>query len=309
MSLVRIATRGSALALTQSRWVAERIERALGVETELIRVQTSGDRLKEVPLSRIGGKGLFIKEIEEALVEGRADVAVHSAKDLPARTPLGLTLAAFPERADPRDALVVRPGLPPRLRDLPAGASVATGSARRAAQLLALRPDLRVMALRGNVPTRLERLDQGRFDAVVLACAGLDRLSLGDRIDERIAPEQMLPAVCQGVLALEVRSDSALVEGLRALDHPASAAAARAERAFLQRLEGDCNVPLAALAEPAGGTSLRLRGLVCSSDGARVARAESEGEDPVELGGAVGDAVLERGGAEILAALRAEVSV
>jgi len=306
MSRLRLATRGSALAVAQSRWVAERIERVLGVETELMRIQTSGDRLRDVPLSQIGGKGLFVKEIEEALLEGRADVAVHSAKDLPARTPAGLTLAAFPERADSRDALLVRPGVPPRLLDLPEGAAIATGSARRTAQLRSLRPDLKLQPLRGNVTTRLERLDEGRFDALVLACAGLDRLSLAHRIDERVAPEQLLPAVCQGVLALEVRSDSALVEGLRALDHGPSAAAARAERAFLRRLEGDCNVPIAALAEPAGVGTLRLRGMVSSPDGARSARAEAEGEDPERLGIAVAEAILARGGAEILAALRTE---
>src|SRR5690606_34952200 len=186
MRPLRIATRASRLALTQTQWAARRIEERLGVATELVPLRTTGDRLANVSLAKVGGKGLFVKELEEALLDGRADLAVHSAKDLPARLPEGLALVAFPERADPRDALVSG-GRFRRLADLPPGARVGTGSVRRAAQLLAWRPDLRIVPLRGNVPTRIARLDEGGLDAVILACAGLDRLALAGRIDERIA--------------------------------------------------------------------------------------------------------------------------
>jgi hydroxymethylbilane synthase len=188
---------------------------------ELVTVRTSGDRLADVSLAKIGGKGLFVKEIEEALLDGRADLAVHSAKDLPAKTADGLVLAAFPERADPRDALVGR-GTAVHLLGLPNGARVGTGSARRCAQLAALRPDLAILPLRGNVTTRLERLAEGRFDAVVLACAGLDRLDLGARIHERIATDLLLPAPGQGVLAIEARAGEALADDLGALGDDAS---------------------------------------------------------------------------------------
>jgi hydroxymethylbilane synthase len=302
MKPLRIATRASQLALTQTQWVARRIEQRLGVATELVPLRTTGDRLTDVSLAKVGGKGLFVKELEEALLDERADLAVHSAKDLPARVPEGLALVAFPERADPRDAFVAG-GRAASLAALPAGARVGTGSARRAAQLLAWRPDLAVLPLRGNVPTRLERLADGRFDAVILACAGLDRLALGARIDERVAPERLLPAVGQGVLAIEARAAGALADDLAALSDPAAAAALAAERALLARLEGDCNVPLAAFAEPAGG-GLRLRGLVASPDGRRVVRAEAEGADPEPLGRRVADALLADGAREILAAVR-----
>src|SRR5690606_2731245 len=215
MRPLRIATRASRLALTQTQWAARRIEAALGVATELVPMRTSGDRLADVSLARVGGKGLFVKELEEALLDGRADVAVHSAKDLPARLPDGLALVAIPARADPRDACVTG-GRHASLADLPKGARVGTGSARRAAQLRAWRPDLEVLPLRGNVTTRLGRLDAGAFDALILACAGLERLDLADRIDERIAPARLLPAVGQGVLALEARPGTALAADLAA---------------------------------------------------------------------------------------------
>jgi hydroxymethylbilane synthase len=248
-----------------------------------------------------------VKEIEEALLDGRADLAVHSAKDLPARIAEGLVLAAFPERADPRDALVTREA-GQRLLGLPNGARVGTGSARRRAQLLALRPDFEVVALRGNVTTRLERLAEHRFDAVLLACAGLDRLDLGARIHERVSASLMLPAVGQGVLAIEARSGEALAADLAALSDPVCARAIAAERAFLARLEGDCNVPLAAFAEPAQDGGLRLRGMVVSANGARVARAEAAGANPERLGIEVAEAVLAKGGDEILAELRREAT-
>jgi hydroxymethylbilane synthase len=303
MSRVRIATRASRLALAQSEQVARAIEARLGVGTELVALRTTGDRLADVPLARVGGKGLFVKELEEALLDGRADLAVHSAKDLPAHLPEGLALVACPERGDPRDACLAGGR---GLSALPHGARVGTGSPRRAAQLRAWRPDLAVLPLRGNVTTRIERLSRGDFDAVVLACAGLDRLDLADRIDERIDPERMLPAVGQGVLALEARAGSALADELAArLSHPATARALAAERAFLLRLAGDCNVPLAALAEPGAGGALRLRGLVASPDGSRVLRAEGEGREPEALGREVAEKLLAQGAAALLEALRA----
>jgi len=307
MKRVRIATRASALALAQSGAVADAVAAALGCETELVPLTTSGDRLAEASLARIGGKGLFVKEIEEALLDGRADLAVHSAKDLPARTSAGLVLAAFPPRADARDALVGRrPGA--SLRGLPQGARVGTGSARRGSQLLALRPDLVLVPLRGNVDTRLRRLVERELDGILLACAGLERLGRADAIHERIDPGVLLPAVGQGTLALQTRAGDPLERALRVLDDATTRACLAAERAFLTELEGDCNVPLAAYAEPRAGGRLRLRALVASSDGRALVRAEQEGsaDDAAAAGRSAAAHVLANGGAEILAALRAE---
>jgi hydroxymethylbilane synthase len=307
MRAVRTATRGSELALWQARHVAQRVEALLDVATEIVPLKTSGDRLRDVPLAELGGKGLFVKEIEEALLEGRADLAVHSAKDLPALQRPELVLAAFPERADPRDALVARePGA--TLAGLRRGARVGTGSVRRAAQLRRARPDLEVVPLRGNVPTRLRRLDAEGLDAVVLACAGLERLGLAARIAERIAPEAVLPAVAQGALAVQARRDDPLAARLAALDHAPSARRVAAERSFLEGVGGDCNVPLAALAEPVAGGRLRLRALVIDPDGRREARADLE--TPVELAEQAGAEAARRvratGGEAILAGLRGE---
>jgi hydroxymethylbilane synthase len=308
MSTVRLATRKSDLALTQARLVAGMLEAKLGVSTELLRVETSGDRLQSVSLAKLGGKGLFVKEIEEALLDHRADLAVHSAKDLPAAQPEGLELVAFPERVDPRDALVARER-GATLGSLPRGARVGTGSVRRTAQLRALRPDLEVVPLRGNVPTRLRKLESEKLDAVILACAGLERLGLAERIDERLAPEVMLPAVAQGILAIEGRAGDAIARDATALGHAATAAQAAAERAVLVRLEADCNVPLGAYAE-ASAAGLRLRALLATSEGDRMARAEAEGaaDEAGALGERVADALLAGGGAALLAELRAGAS-
>jgi len=306
VSVLRIATRASALAVAQSRQVAGALERALGVRAELVEIRTTGDRIQNAPLAAIGGKGLFVKELEEALLAGRADLAVHSAKDLPAGLAPGSVLAAFPERVDPRDALLgAERGL--RLSDLPRGARVGTGSLRRRAQLLAARPDLEVVPLRGNVDTRLRKLEQGGLAAIVLACAGLERLGLAERIDERIDPAVMLPAVAQGALALQARGGEALAADLQALDHGPTRAAVLAERAFLERLAGDCNVPLAGYARAAGG-ELRLSGLLASPDGRRVLRAEASasGDRPAEVGVRAAESILAQGGGEILAALAAD---
>jgi len=302
---IRIATRGSDLALAQSRALAARMEETLRVRTELVVVTTSGDRLQHVSLAKVGGKGLFVKEIEQALVDHAADVAVHSAKDLPVALAPGCVLAAFPERVDCRDALVSRvPGTP--LAGLRRGARVGTGSARRGAQLRCHRPDLEIVPLRGNVPTRLRKLESEDLDAVVLACAGLERLGLGDRIDERISTDVLLPALAQGTLALETRDGDPLLGPLRALDDPAARASIGAERSFLARLEGDCNVPIAGLAEVAEDGSLHLRGLVADPDGRRLARGEARapGSEATALGIEVGEQVLAAGGDGILRALR-----
>jgi hydroxymethylbilane synthase len=303
MATLRIATRASALALAQSRLVAGALERALAVRVELVPIRTTGDRVQHTPLAAIGGKGLFVKELEEALLAGKADLAVHSAKDLPATLAAGTVLAAFPERVDPRDALLgAQRGV--RLAALPRGARVGTGSLRRRAQLLAARPDLEIVPLRGNVDTRLRKLEQEGLAAIVLACAGLERLGLAERIDERIDPATLLPAVGQGTLALQARSGEALAVDLLALDHAPTRAATLAERAFLERLAGDCNVPLAAHARPLAD-EVRLAGLLASPDGRRVLRAEARapGGNPAEAGRRAAEAILEQGGGEILAEL------
>jgi hydroxymethylbilane synthase len=309
MSLVRIATRGSDLALAQAAHISRRIRDELGRETELVVIRTTGDRIQNQSLAKIGGKGLFVKEIEEALLANEADVAVHSAKDLPAKIADGCTLAVFPERVDPRDALVGRsPGL--TLSTLAERARVGTGSTRRTAQILALRPDLTIVPLRGNVPTRIKKLETENLDAVVLACAGLDRLGLEEFITERISKDSMLPAVCQGTLALETRAGDELAEALLVLEDSVAARSAAAERAFLIRLEGDCTVPLGAHAEVLDTATgeLRMRTLLASADGRRVIRADGQGSDAAQLGTELADRVLADGGRELLEALRESAS-
>ncbi|MFP6655436.1 MAG: hydroxymethylbilane synthase [Myxococcota bacterium] len=304
MKPLRIATRGSDLALVQARTIAARIEREFACATELLILRTTGDRIQDRSLSKIGGKGLFVKEIEEALLDGRADVAVHSAKDIPVRIAAGCVIAAYPERVDPRDALAAKER-GTKLLTLPPGARVGTGSTRRMALLRSVRPDLEIVSLRGNVPTRLARLKGEELDAVVLACAGLDRLGLGDAIDDRISTDVMLPAVGQGWLALETRADDEWRERIETLESGEAAVVARVERAFQSALGGDCSTPLAGFAEIEPDGRLRLRGLVASLDGTTIASAEliapvSEAES---LGRRVADQVLEAGGQTILASL------
>jgi len=308
VTTIRIATRASDLALVQARTVAARVESELGVSTEIVPVKTTGDRIQNVSLAKIGGKGLFVKEIEEALTEGRADLAVHSAKDLPAVIADGLVLAAFLERADCRDALVARkPGM--TMAALGAGARVGTGSARRTAQLKAHRADLEIVPLRGNVPTRLRKLVEQELDAVILACAGLDRLGLGDQIEERISPDAMLPAVAQGALAIQARSGEALCDDLAALDHAQTASDVAAERGFLARLGGDCTVPVACLAQRREDGMLWLRGLVASEDGSCIVRGELEvaASEAVSGGARLAERILAGGGEDSLAKIRSEV--
>ena len=302
---LRIATRKSPLALWQAHHVAERLKQAhAGLEVALVEMSTEGDRFLSAPLSQVGGKGLFVKEIEQALLEGRAEVAVHSLKDMTSQIPAGLALAAVAEREDPRDALVGR--TVKRWVELPRAAKVGTSSLRRACQLKEKRPDLEIVPLRGNVQTRLRKLEELELDAAVLALAGLKRLGLEWRATELLEPEVSLPAVGQGVLGIEARADDAeTLERLAVLEHPPTRQVVAAERAFLARLEGGCTVPMAAYAV-LDGAELWMRGLIGRPDGTRVVRGERRG--PAGSGAAVGEALaeelLQRGGREVLDAFR-----
>jgi hydroxymethylbilane synthase len=303
---LRIATRKSQLALWQAEHVAQLLRTAhAGLDVQLVPIVTQGDRIQDRSLAAIGGKGLFIKELEVALEEQRADLAVHSMKDLPGDLPSGLMIAAVLERADPHDALLTHAAA--TLNDLPRGARLGTSSLRRQAQLLAVRPDLRIETLRGNVDTRIRRLDQGDMDAIVLACAGLIRLGLGARITARLDPEVSLPAVAQGVIGIECRSaDSRTRNLLRAIDHPATRVVMDAERAFAHRLGGSCQSPIAAHAR-LDGSRLLLEGLVAEPDGTRVLRDSAIGgaEAPQALGHALAERILAAGAAPLLERLRA----
>jgi hydroxymethylbilane synthase len=276
VTTLRLATRASALARWQADHVAAGIaERLPEVQVELVVVSTEGDRRLDVPLSAIGGKGVFVKEVQAAVLDGRADLAVHSAKDLPALTPAGLAVAAVPVRADPRDALVGTP-----LVGIPTNGRVATGSRRRAAQLLAVRPDLEVVDLRGNIATRLERADH--HDAIVVAVAALERLGLSDRIAEVLPVDVLCPQVGQGSLAVECRAgDDDTIAVLAALDDPVSRRRWEAERAFLEELGGDCDLPAGAYAE-LDGDDVVLRAVL--ADGDRLERVVLEGSDGPALG-------------------------
>jgi hydroxymethylbilane synthase len=281
-SVLRVATRGSALAV----WQAERIvalaqQAEPGLEAELVRVETQGDRRLDVPIYELGGKGVFAKEVQAAVLDGRADVAVHSAKDLPAATPPGLVIAAVAERGDPRDALVGA-----TLDELPRGATVATGSLRRRAQLAHLRPDLAFASLRGNMATRVACVESEGVAAAVVAATALDRLGLAWHIAERLEPDVMLPQVAQGALAVECRADDDDTRALLGLiEHQPSRYAVDAERGFLSELGGDCSLPAAAYATHLG-TTLRVRGLLATPDGSVVVRHELSG--PPTTGPALG---------------------
>jgi hydroxymethylbilane synthase len=293
-----IGSRGSQLALWQAHWIQARLEQ-LGEECRIEIIRTTGDKITDVALSQVGTKGLFTKEIEEALLAGSIDIAVHSLKDMPTDLPAGLTLAAIPEREDPRDALVGR-----RLADLPSGARVGTGSLRRAAQLRALRPDLQIEDIRGNVDTRLRKLDEGRYDAIVLASAGLRRLGLENRIAELFDPGIMCPAVGQGALAVETRDDnSPALQIARRLEDFKTRAAVTAERAVLASLGGGCQAPMGAHAFIDGPT-LFVLALIVSPDGVRAVRKEKQGSvtDAASLGRALGEELLADGGKQILEA-------
>lgn len=309
MAHIKLGTRKSPLAL----WQAEHVAAALsasepGLTVELVKMSTSGDRILDAPLSRVGGKGLFVKEIEEALLQGEIDLAVHSLKDVPVDLPPGLTLAAFPRRADPHDGWISPFGA---VAELPRGARVGTSSLRRQCQLLAQRPDLEIVPVRGSVQTRLQKLDTENLSAVVLAAAGLDRLGLADRMKRRLTAEEMLPAVGQGILAIEIREDDHATRKRVATLHDADAhAAALTERAMLRALGGGCQVPVAGHAVREGGTWW-LRGLVASPDGKTVVRADARAPARAEpelgtLGLGVAQQLVKRGGGDILRAMGVE---
>lgn len=293
-----IGSRGSQLALWQARWVQARLAE-LGEESRIEIIHTIGDKVLDVALSKVGSKGLFTKEIEDALLAGSIDLAVHSLKDMPTELPHDLTLAAIPGREDPRDALVGK-----TLQELRHGALVGTSSLRRAAQLRALRPDLDIQNIRGNVDTRLRKLDEGQFEAIVLASAGLRRLGWADRITEYLAPEIMCPAVGQGALAIETRDDGGRAfEICRKLNDASTEICGQAERAVLAALGGGCQVPIGALATL--GETLRLVGVVISPDGASIIRKvrEAHPANAAEIGREMGAELLAAGAKEILEAV------
>ena len=303
---VRIATRRSRLALWQAEHVAARLVAAHpGLVVSLLPMVTEGDRIQDRTLAAVGGKGLFIKELETALLAGDADIAVHSMKDMPAALPTGLVIGAALERADPRDAFISK--CHDSFTSLPHGARVGTSSLRRQSQLRHARPDLEILVLRGNVETRLRKLDAGEFDATILATAGLERLGLGERIRERLSPQQMLPAVGQGVIGVECRDSNAGIRTLlAALEHAGTRVRLDAERAFAARLGGSCQSPIAAYAELTGD-SLQLRGLVASPDGATIFVDGITGpaRDAAALGAALANRLLDAGAGALLEALAA----
>jgi hydroxymethylbilane synthase len=311
VSALRIASRGSELALWQSRAVQSALQSAdPSLQVSIDVVKTLGDRILDVPLAKIGDKGLFTKELDEALLRGDADLAVHSLKDVPTRLPDGLTLAAVTEREDPRDVLIGRDGFRGGLSDLPAGSRVGTSSLRRRAQLRAARPDVEVLDLRGNLNTRLAKLDSAAYDAIVLAAAGVLRLGWTDRISAYLDATGWLPAVGQGALAIVTRADSAeVIARLAPIHHPATAAATTAERAFLAALEGGCQIPIGALGD-VDGDRVTLRGLVADLEGGRILRAEEAGsvDDAADVGRRLADELIGQGAREMLDHIRGATS-
>jgi hydroxymethylbilane synthase len=298
---IRIGTRGSALALWQAEWVKSELEKKYpSMTVTLIKIKTTGDKILDVPLAKVGGKGLFVKEIEEAMLSGEIDIAVHSMKDVPTLLPDGLHLVAITKREDPRDALLSRGKV--KFGDLPIGAKIGTSSLRRQAQLMHARPDLVVQQLRGNVDTRLRKLKEGQFDAIILAAAGVKRLGLAEHIAEYLSPEISLPAIGQGALGIECRvDDQELNEGVAFLNDSDTRTCVIAERALLRKLEGGCQVPIAGYGQIRNG-KLHLAGLVGSVDGKRIIKDSIEG-DPTraeELGAMLAEKLLSQGAAAIL---------
>lgn len=300
-NVLKIGSRGSQLALWQARYIQTRL-RELGVESEIEIIRTTGDKITDVPLAKVGGKGLFTKEIEEALLDGRVDLAVHSLKDLPTELPEGLTLAAVPEREMPFDVLVGR-----TLAELEHGAVVGTSSLRRAAQLKSLRPDVVIRDIRGNLDTRLRKLDEGQYQAILLAGAGLRRLGWGDRIAEVLDPAKMCPAVGQGALGIETRADGEAFEIVSQLDHGPTRAAVTAERATLASLGGGCQVPLGAHAE-VEDDRIKIHAVVADPDGSVVITTSAEGMsvDAAAIGSGAARRLLEQGARAILARVYGE---
>ncbi len=298
---IKIGTRGSLLATTQSTWVKNQIEaQHPGITVELVIIVTKGDKILDVPLAKVGGKGLFVKEIEEALLRREVDLAVHSMKDVPSELPEELHLGIIPLRENPHDAFISTRYA--NLAELPHGATVGTSSLRRRSQLAALRPDLNIVDLRGNLDTRLRKLDEGQFEAIILAAAGLNRLGMSSRATDHFTSREMLPAVGQGALGIELRKDdSELLEGLSFLNDAGTSVAVAAERGFLFRLEGGCQVPIGAFAE-VDDDRVHLTGLVASVDGKVVLKEtiSGPGEKAAELGTELANRILAKGGREIL---------
>lgn len=298
---LRIGTRASQLALWQANWVKSELEKRYpGMAVELVKIKTMGDKILDVPLAQVGGKGLFVKEIEEAMLRGEIDIAVHSMKDVPTEFPEGLGLYCITEREDPRDAVISR-GV--KFADLPQGARIGTSALRRQAQLLKVRPDLRMVVIRGNVETRIRKLTDENLDAVILAAAGLNRLGFADQVSEYLPVELSLPAIGQGALGIECRlDDETIKETIAFFNHPDTAHAVRAERALLWRCEGGCQVPIAAHGQVAGAT-LTLTGFVASVDGTRSVKDTISGPvtDCEKLGIALAEKLLADGAHEILA--------
>ena len=301
MNSITIATRESPLALWQAHFVEAELKRHHpGIEVKLLGMTSRGDQLLDKPLYKVGGKGLFVKELETALLDERADIAVHSMKDVPMELPSGLTLGVICEREDPRDALV---GVT-SFDDLPEGARLGTSSLRRSCQVMQRRPDLQIGFLRGNVNTRLAKLDAGEFDAIILACAGLKRLGFDDRIGAAIDEDFLLPAGGQGAVGIEYReTDSRVADLLAPLAHEETSRRVIAERTVVRRLDGGCDVPIASFAV-AEGDSLWLRARVGSPDGKTVIVSEARGSEPEALGLEVADALIAKGAADILKAAR-----
>ena len=304
---VTIGTRGSKLALWQANWVKSQLQQShkdLTVNLEIIK--TRGDKILDVPLAKVGGKGLFVKEIEEALLDGRADLAVHSMKDMPAELPPGLCIGPIPMREDPRDVLISSGGLP--LAKIASGARIGTCSLRRAAQLRHLRPDIDVVPLRGNLETRLGKLDAGQMEATILAAAGIKRMGYQDRISEFFDARRMLPAVAQGALCIEIRQNDGAVEALVApLNHPATQTVILGERAFLNRLEGGCQVPIAGHGR-LEGNRFSLVGLVADLSGQHVIRDTLSGpaHEAQQIGVALADRLIAAGARDILDTLQTD---
>ncbi|HUL21996.1 MAG TPA: hydroxymethylbilane synthase [Thermodesulfobacteriota bacterium] len=300
-SELKIGTRGSQLALFQANWVKNQLSRAHpDLNVTLIKIKTTGDKIQDVPLAKIGGKGLFVKEIEESLLQKKVDLAVHSIKDVPTEFPQGLHLSVITKREDPRDVFISKDGR--TLKDLPRGAKIGTSSLRRQAQLLHFRNDLELIPLRGNLDTRLKKLKTMNLDGIVLALAGVRRLGLEERVTEIIPADISLPAIGQGALGIETRIDDKNVEGqIRFLNDRDASIAVTAERAFLKKLEGGCQVPVAAYARPEG-TTLRVDGLVGSTDGKRLIRHHVEGpvDNAESLGIELAEILLRKGAKEIL---------
>lgn len=307
-----VGSRQSALALTQTNHVIGSLQalarrHGLDYEFEVRKFVTKGDRILDVTLSKVGGKGLFVKEIEQAMLEGEIDFAVHSMKDMPAELPEGLMIGCIPEREDPRDALITREGW--TLSTLPQGAKLGTSSLRRTAQMKRLRPDLRVESLRGNIDTRLRKLQEGQYDAILLASAGLKRMGWEEKITEAVDPYLCIPAVGQGALAIECReTDDELLSFLALYHDQRTAKAVEAERAFLGRLNGGCQIPIGAYAVlDETGDRLTLTGIVGTPDGSTLLRETLSGSEPEPLGIALGDKLLAQGADRILDQARADL--